>query len=82
MRIEERVPCPRCGQRRVVERSRNTYLCFQCRHGWTHDPSAQPPQEPVVTFTLDELYRLIAYREAIRAGLYTDWPTRPSPEAA
>jgi hypothetical protein len=29
---------------------------------------------PVYPFRLHELERLIAYRAAVRAGFYTDWP--------
>jgi hypothetical protein len=49
----------------VVQHSRSAYLCFQCRFGWS-------PGDPIVMFTAEELERLTAYRDAIRAGLYTD----------
>ena len=70
MRIEERISCPRCGQRRVIERTRRAYLCFQCRHAFTADPEAAAWK-----FTADELRRLRAYRAAIQDRFYTDWPT-------
>jgi len=69
MRIDECTPCPRCGYSRVVQRSRAAYVCFQCRHSWTIDPTLVP----AVYFSLEECARLVAYRGAIRAGLYTDW---------
>ena len=69
MRIEERVSCPHCGQRRVIERARHAYLCFQCRHAFTADPDATR-----WTFSPDELRRLRTYRAAVQGGFYTDWP--------
>jgi len=78
MRIEERLPCPRCGQRRVLQHSRNLYVCFQCRHSWsidTHLPRpGMQPADPLSEFSLAQRLRLSAYRAAIQAGLYTDWP--------
>ena len=69
MRIDERTPCPRCGHARVVQRTRAAYLCFQCRYSWTVDRQAAP----LLFFRPEEQARLIAYRGAIRAGLYSDW---------
>jgi ribosomal protein L37AE/L43A len=73
MRIEERHPCPRCGQRRVVQRSRTAFMCFQCRYGWSLDAPAPAQYDTPVFFLPHEWQRLIAYRAAIRAGLYSDW---------
>jgi hypothetical protein len=33
-----------------------------------------PPHDVLVLFQPEERARLIAYRGAIQAGLYTDWP--------
>ena len=81
MRIEECIPCPRCGQRRVVQHSRTAFLCFQCRHGWSTGPEGprahhNPADEDDVLgmFPPHHRARLIAYRGAIRAGLFSDWP--------
>jgi hypothetical protein len=53
----------------VVQRSRAAYLCFQCRYSWTVDGEAAPR----VCFRAAERRRLIAYRDAARAGFYSDW---------
>jgi ribosomal protein L37AE/L43A len=71
MRIEQRVPCPRCGHGRVVQRSRETYICFQCRHTWghlveTHDVLRGWPAE------LRE--RMQIYKRAVAEGFYSDYP--------
>ncbi len=75
MQIEERVPCPRCGFRRVIRRARHAYVCFQCRYGWSTDSehAPDPGQPDLAQWTAPERARLLAYRAAIRAGLYTDW---------
>jgi DNA-directed RNA polymerase subunit RPC12/RpoP len=79
MRIEERMPCPRCGQRRVLHHSRTVYVCFQCRHSWSAETDVPrptvPPADPLSEFSPAQRLRLITYRAAIQAGLYTDWPT-------
>jgi DNA-directed RNA polymerase subunit RPC12/RpoP len=78
MRIEECVPCPRCGYRRVVQHGRTTYVCFQCRHSWSVEPGAAPPRQRPADllggFSSEQRLRLTAYRAAIQVGLYTDWP--------
>ena len=71
MRIDERAPCPRCGHARVVQRSADSFICFQCRNTWCAEPTVV---DPLGWCTRDERARLEAYRGAIRAGLYTDWP--------
>lgn len=68
MRIDQRLSCPHCGHPKVVQRAAGLYLCFQCRGNWATDS--------IVSFSPAQRARLVAYREAIRAGLYTDWPTR------
>jgi hypothetical protein len=78
MQIEERVPCPRCGFRRVIRHARKTYVCFQCRFGWSAG-SEHPPAREMYDWSAAERARLSAYRYAIRAGLYTDWPAEASP---
>ena len=71
MQMEERVPCPRCGFRRVIRHARKTYVCFQCRYGWSAD-TGHPPE--MYAWSAPELARLTTYRLAIRAGFYSDWP--------
>lgn len=68
MRIDQRLSCPHCGHPRVVQRAAGMYLCFQCRGNWGADPLA--------SFLPEARARLVAYRAAVRAGLYTDWLTR------
>ncbi len=80
MRIEECVPCPQCGFKRVVQRGYDdAYFCFQCRHAWSSRDVADRHEreachDPLDQFPRDMRARLIAYRGAIRAGVYTDWP--------
>jgi hypothetical protein len=71
MRIDERAPCPRCGYTRVVQRSADSFICFQCRNSWSIGPVVA---EPLAWCSLEQRMRLETYRGAIRAGLYTDWP--------
>jgi hypothetical protein len=85
MRVETSVPCPRCGFRRVVQRGQRAYVCFQCRYAWSFG-AEPPPQPPPSERTLDAIPerlwpRLIAYRGAILAGVYTDWPGKAKPRA-
>lgn len=74
MRIEERNPCPQCGHKRVVQRGKSVYVCFQCRNYWSIASSEAPPRDVLVLFQPQERARLVAYRGAVQAGLYTDWP--------
>ena len=68
MRIEERNPCPQCGHRRVVQRGKSVYVCFQCRNYWSMASSEAPPRDVLVLFQ-PERARRVAYRGAIRVGL-------------
>jgi hypothetical protein len=71
--IQEQL-CPRCGIRRTV-RLQHTRLsfCFNCRFTWGSGPLWVPDALAVeYPFTAAELERLVAYRAAIRAGLYHD----------
>ena len=34
MLIEDRWPCPHCGNRRTVRVTARRYLCFHCRQQW------------------------------------------------
>ena len=71
--IEERWPCPACGNRRTIQCGRQTNYCFNCgslngirvrrRSGWQARPTP---------WTDAEIARLTIYRAAVRAGLYTD----------
>ena len=87
MLIEDRWPCPRCGNRRTVRWSERRFVCFQCRHHWErqHLPAAAhapTPSQPTATaprppdapagFSPPELERLLIYRDAVAAGFYTD----------
>lgn len=76
-RILEDRPCPRCDVIRTVRLgSAKNYFCLQCGHRWpAMDTSAEEPLESRLLrlFTADELKRLHAYSEAIRAGFYRDW---------
>ncbi|HEY1296726.1 MAG TPA: hypothetical protein VGJ60_26915 [Chloroflexota bacterium] len=75
MQIEERIPCPRCGHGRVIQRARHAYLCFQCRFGWSADAEQARTTTEFLGWCPPSLRdRLVAYRAAIRAGLYSDWP--------
>ena len=78
MRIEECLPCPRCGYGRVVQRGPAAYFCFQCRYGWSVGAQVrecgQTVANPLSSFPPEVRLRLVAYRGAIQAGLYTDWP--------
>jgi hypothetical protein len=84
MRIEECLPCPQCGFRRVVQRGPRAYVCFQCRHSWSEEiPAARrelAAGDLLVNFSIDQRALLNAYRAAIRAGLYTDWPPPGHPD--
>ena len=78
MLIEDRWPCPQCGIRRTVRWSERRFVCFHCRHHWEHEqahaPSrpAPPRPDPPLPFCPTELERLLIYRDAVRAGFYTD----------
>jgi hypothetical protein len=80
MLIEDRWPCPKCGNRRTVRWSERRFVCFQCRHHWErpHPPApaagrpAPAAPAPPLHFSPTELERLLIYRDAIRAGFYTD----------
>jgi len=78
MRVEECLPCPRCGHTQVVQRGRGAYLCFHCRYGWSIGPEAdrceQSTSELLSRFPPKLRARLIAYRAAIQDGLFTDCP--------
>lgn len=73
MMIEER-RCPRCSIRRTVRLGTWGSVCLNCR--LPLDAAARGPIAAPATqvFTAAELVRLEIYRNAIRAGLYTDWP--------
>jgi hypothetical protein len=73
MRIEQRVPCPRCGHARVVQRSMDSFVCFQCGNSWFKGPTTV---DPLGWCGPEQRARLVAYRDAVRAGVYTDWPRR------
>jgi hypothetical protein len=80
MCIEERLPCPRCGHKRVVQRAKYVYVCFQCRDTWSSTPPENRPVDVLAHFQPRERVRLIAYRGAVRCGFYTDWPVAKSDE--
>lgn len=76
MQVEERWPCPRCGNRRTLNWARGRYHCFNCRHQWHASSSARLVEpdalDAAAVFTPEELARLSIYRAAVRAGFYTD----------
>ena len=43
--------------------------CFNCKYQWT-----RPERALAFSFTQKELERLLTYRGAVRAGIYSDWP--------
>ena len=59
--IEHR-SCPRCENRRTVRFGAISF-CFNCR---------SRVADETYQFTGGELLRLVRYREAVRAGVYTD----------
>jgi hypothetical protein len=68
-------PCPRCRIPRTV-RTHGRFLCFNCRYQWTSLPSValMTPGSLAYRFSFAELERLLVYRGAVRAGVYSDWP--------
>jgi hypothetical protein len=74
--------CPRCAIRRTVHLADGSSFCFNCRLHWSVCMTAYPaedhtlstPPPPLQPFTGPEQVRLMKYRAAVRAGLYTDWP--------
>ena len=67
--------CPRCGIRRTVRLGLSTNsFCFNCRFGWRPGAVLTAAHGDTHVFTPTELNRLTAYRDAIRAGLYQEWP--------
>jgi hypothetical protein len=78
MTIQEQ-RCPRCGIKRTVWLGEWGSFCFNCRlrSGDRHEvarPAAPPPPSPCLSPA--GLARLATYRAAVRAGFYSDWPTR------
>ena len=79
MTIEDRWPCAFCTNRRTVRWGGNTQYCFNCRRRW-HSSSRGQDRGPsdlerTVLFSNAELIRLGVYRDAVRAGFYTDYLT-------
>ena len=60
--------CPRCQIRRTVKLYR-FHHCFNCRYQWAKLDSILG-----YPFTQRELERLLTYRGAVKAGIYSDWP--------
>ena len=60
--------CPRCHIKRTVQLYRLNH-CFNCQYQWARREC--PVSYP---FTQRELERLMTYRGAVRAGIYSDWP--------
>lgn len=73
MIIEER-GCPRCRIRRTVRVHSSTSLCMNCKLQWP--PSALPLEQSKaeLIFTMTERRRLMIYRAAITAGMYSEFP--------
>jgi len=70
MFIVQTTSCLRCGQRRVARLNARAVLCFHCR---LVQPALNGLEYP---FTSRELQRLAVYRAAVKAGFYSDYPTR------
>ena len=66
-RIEERWPCAACHNKRTIRWGTDVEHCFNCRSQW---PRLKP--KPTAIFSDAEMQRLVAYRGAVRAGVYTD----------
>ncbi|MBV9171411.1 MAG: hypothetical protein JOZ81_15140 [Chloroflexi bacterium] len=72
MQVEERWPCPGCGNRRTLKWARGRYHCFNCKHQWDQR-ERQPKLVDITTlFSPAELERLCVYRRAVQAGFYSD----------
>ena len=71
MFIDQRWPCAACHNKRTIRWGEEVVHCFNCRYQW---PRLKPKREPPLAeiFSAAELRRLIAYRGAVRAGLFTD----------
>ena len=61
--------CPRCHIRRTVKLYGLSH-CFNCQYQWSKKFDGTLPYP----FTERELERLLIYRGAVRAGIYSDWP--------
>jgi hypothetical protein len=72
-RIEAHWPCAACHNKRTIRWGAYVEHCFNCQYQW---PRLKP--RPTVIFSDTEVLRLIAYRGAVRAGVYTDALTRRS----
>jgi len=70
--IEERWPCPACGNRRTLRWADQRYYCFNCKHQWRAQRRHRPLEGVQTVFTPSEMMRLIAYRAAVKAGFFTD----------
>src|SRR5262249_23840383 len=78
MMIQE-TRCPRCGIRRIGNLAAWGRFWINVRlqvsgNQRFNAADAVRPAEPAYPFQPAELVRLGRYRDAIRAGLYTDWP--------
>ena len=75
--IQERA-CPRCAIRRTARLAYGTSFCFHCRLQWPTQAAAVlhgvGAPSPCQVLAPGELARLAAYRAAVRAGFYSDWP--------
>ena len=60
--------CPRCRIKRTVRLYGYSH-CFNCQHQW-----GKLDCHVAYPFTESELERLLTYRGAVRAGIYSDWP--------
>ena len=66
------VPCPRCAIKRTARVDAGWFICFNCRLQWgEHAPTPAAAR----LFGATERARLEAYRAAVRAGLFSDWPS-------
>jgi ribosomal protein L37AE/L43A len=75
MQIEQRWPCPQCGNRRTLQWAKARYHCFNCKHQWHGHRHVQQRRVEIdlnAVFTPAEMARLEVYRRAVRSGFYSD----------
>jgi hypothetical protein len=76
--IIQETPCPSCRIKRTVRLGvSKRALCLNCRYQWTIGGNTPSDIARLIDhFTSEEWKRLAAYRAAVQAGLYNDWPER------
>lgn len=71
--------CPRCANQRTARIGHWGAICFNCRFLWPGGATATErpiePPESTYAFSEAELGRLVMFRLAIGAGVYSDYPS-------